>query len=158
MHVLRAERGFPIVGQETDGSVTAGDLGLDRMIAWTKPDFVGKRSLARSALATDNRRQLVGLLTERSTLILDPGAQILARPADVSGGSVGHVTSSYWSSNCGRAIALALIERGRCRTDELVHVTHGSGFATARVTAPVFIDPEGVRVNGIATTWLARSR
>ena len=47
MHVLRAEKGYIIVGQETDGTVIPADLGLDWTIAKSKPDFVGKRSLAR---------------------------------------------------------------------------------------------------------------
>ena len=30
LHVLRAEKGYPIIGQETDGTVTPDDLGLGR--------------------------------------------------------------------------------------------------------------------------------
>ena len=29
MHVLRAEKGFIIVGQDTDGSMTPGDMNMD---------------------------------------------------------------------------------------------------------------------------------
>ena len=64
MHVMRAEKGYVIVGQETDGTVTLADLGLDWAIGKTKKDFVGKRSLARPDMLAANRKQLVGLLTE----------------------------------------------------------------------------------------------
>ena len=63
MHVLRAEKGYIIVGQETDGTVTPDDLGLGGMIGKTKPDFVGKRSLARPDMLKTDRKKLVGLLT-----------------------------------------------------------------------------------------------
>lgn len=149
MHVLRAERGFVIVGQETDGTVTPDDLGLNGMIAKSKKDFVGKRSLARPDLVAPDRRQLVGLLTESPAVVLDEGAQVVADPqAPVPVQMLGHVTSSYWSDACGRSIAMALVANGRARKDEILHVTTPSGFVAARVTDPVFFDAKGGRVHG----------
>ena len=63
MHVLRAEKGFIIVGQETDGTVTPDDVGLNGLVSKVKADFVGKRSLARPDLVGEGRKQLVGLMT-----------------------------------------------------------------------------------------------
>ncbi len=80
MHVLRAEKGFIIVGQDTDGTVTPDDAGLGWAIGKAKPDFVGKRSLARPDLVAKNRKQLVGLLTDDPAVVLDEGAQIVADP------------------------------------------------------------------------------
>ena len=84
MHVMRAEKGYVIVGQETDGTVTLADLGLDGMIGKTKKDFVGKRALARPDMLVDNRKQLVGLLTDNPAIALEEGAQVTesANPAD----------------------------------------------------------------------------
>jgi sarcosine oxidase subunit alpha len=148
MHVLRAERGFVIVGQETDGTVTPDDLGLSGMIAKTKKDFVGKRSLARPDLVAPGRKQLVGLLTETPTVLLDEGAQIVVDPsASVPAKTLGHVTSSYWSDACGRSIAMALIADGRALKDQILYVTTPSGFTAARVTDPIFFDVKGERVN-----------
>jgi sarcosine oxidase subunit alpha len=148
MHVLRAERGFVIVGQETDGTVTPDDLGLSGMIAKTKKDFVGKRSLARPDLLAPGRRQLVGLLTEPPTVLLDEGAQIVADPsAPLPAKALGHVTSSYWSDACGRSIAMALIADGRALKGQILYVTTPSGFTAARVTDPIFFDVKGERVN-----------
>jgi sarcosine oxidase subunit alpha len=149
MHVLRAERGFIIVGQETDGTVMPADVGLEGMIGKMKPDFVGKRSLSRPDLLRQDRKQLVGLLTATPSLVLDEGAQIVLDPnQSVPVRMAGHVTSSYWSEACGRSIALALIAGGRALKGATVHVTTPSGFTAAQVTEPVFIDPKGERAHG----------
>jgi sarcosine oxidase, subunit alpha len=146
MHVLRAERGYIIVGQETDGTVTPDDLGLGGMVSKSKADFVGKRSLARPDLVATGRKQLVGLLTEDPAEILEEGAQIVS--SDSAAPALGHVTSSYWSPNVGSSIALALVADGRARNGEVVSVTTPAGFTRARVAPPAFIDPKGARVHG----------
>ena len=79
MHVLRAEKGYIIVGQETDGTATPDDAGLSWAIGKAKPDFVGKRALARAGLARE-RKQLVGLLTAAPEAVLEEGAQLVADP------------------------------------------------------------------------------
>jgi sarcosine oxidase subunit alpha len=149
MHVLRAERGFIMVGQETDGTVSPDDLGLSSMISKAKPDFVGKRSLARPDLMAGGRKQLVGLLTKDPALVLHEGAQIVADPKQpIPMRMLGHVTSSYESVNVGRSIAMALVSDGRALHDEILHVTTPQGFAEARVCEPSFFDREGARVHG----------
>ncbi len=148
MHVLRAEKGYIIVGQETDGTVTPDDLGLSGLVGKAKRDFVGKRSLVRPDVVATGRKQLVGLRTGDLSLILDEGAQIVADPNQtVPMKMIGHVTSSYMSANIGRSIALALVVDGRRRMNERLHVTTPNGFAQATVVEPVFLDPEGVRLH-----------
>jgi sarcosine oxidase subunit alpha len=132
MHVLRAEKGYPIVGQETDGTVTPQDLGMDWIVSKTKRDFLGKRSFARADTSRTDRKQLVGLLPERR---LDEGAQL---------GGEGHVTSSYESAALGRPFALALLARGRERHGETV-LADG---VPALVTDSVLYDREGARRDG----------
>jgi sarcosine oxidase subunit alpha len=149
MHVLRAERGFIIVGQETDGTVTPEDVGLARLVAKAKGDFVGARSLRRPDLVSPRRKQLVGLLTEDASTVLDEGAQLVADPAQsMPMRMLGHVTSSYWSANCNRPIALALLESGRSMMGRSLHATTPDGFTKVRVCAPVFLDAKGERVDG----------
>ncbi len=149
MHVLRAERGFIIVGQDTDGTVTPDDAGLGGMVSAAKRDFVGKRSISRSDMVLPDRKQLVGLLTTDQKVVLDEGAQIVADPkAPIPMKMLGHVTSSYWSDAAGRPIALALVAGGRARIGETLHITTPDGFAAATVAPPVFFDAEGKRVNG----------
>jgi sarcosine oxidase subunit alpha len=149
MHVLRAEKGFIIVGQETDGTVTPGDVGLDWAIGKSKRDFVGKRSLARPDPARPDRRQLVGLLTADPRLVLEEGMQITQAKTVATGTpALGHVTSSYGSSTLGRSIALALVAGGRARIGTTLHVQLATGGIPAQIVAPVFYDPKGARLDG----------
>ena len=148
MHVLRAEKGYIIAGQETDGTVTPVDLGLGHMVSKTK-DFIGKRSLSRSDTAREDRKQLVGLLTEDESEVLPEGAQIVVEPRPTPPMEmIGHVTSSYYSANMGRSIALALIRSGRSRIGESVFAPLPGKRVMARIVEPVFFDPEGERLRG----------
>jgi len=144
MHVLRAEMGFIIVGQETDGTVTPDDVGLHRMVSKTKPDFLGRRSLARRALLRPDRKQLVGLLTADPRTVLSEGAPITAAPVRRPPVRlIGHVTSSYRSAALDRSIALALVEGGRARIGETLYVPDMDGCNhDVTVTAPRFLGKE----------------
>ena len=148
MHVLRAEKGYIIVGQETDGTVTPDDVGLGWAVGRNKPDFVGKRSLARPAMLAADRRQLVGLLTADPQLVLEEGAQVMSGPGlQAPVRPIGHVTSSYHSAVLDRSIALALIAGGRSRVGQTLSVPTAAGDVAVQVTSPVFYDPQGARLN-----------
>jgi sarcosine oxidase subunit alpha len=149
MHVLRAEKGYFIVGQDTDGTVTPHDLGYGWAVARDKGDFIGRRSHGRAAMRRPDRLQLVALLPGDGATRLVEGAQVTLEPP-IAGTtpSAGHVTSSYESAALGRPFALALVARGRGRVGETVHVTHGAGAVAATVASPVLYDPEGSRRDG----------
>ena len=149
MHVLRAEKGYIIVGQDTDGTVTPDDAGLSWAIGRNKVDFVGKRSLQRSAMQSADRRQLVGLLTAEPERVLEEGSQVLAeKDAPVPVRPLGHVTSSYHSAALGRSIAMALVAGGRSRMGQTLYVPlEGGGVAPVQVASTVFYDPKGARLN-----------
>ena len=144
MHVLRAEKGFIIVGQETDGTVTPMDLGMDWIVSKKKGDFIGRRSLSRTDTARKDRKQLVGVLTEDPRHVLKEGAHLVETlnekpPMDM----IGHVTSSYMSPNAGRSIALALVKDGFNRKGETYHVPLISGgHHTVTLTDPIFLDSQ----------------
>ena len=146
MHVLRAEKGFVIVGQDTDGSLTPADVGMAWMIGKRK-DFLGRRSLSRADTRREGRKQLVGLLTETPEEVLPEGGQIVENPRGATPlPMIGHVTSSYFSSNLSRSIALALVKAGQARIGQRVWVSSTGGrMAGAMITSPVFLDPEGAR-------------
>jgi sarcosine oxidase subunit alpha len=148
MHVLRAEKGYIIVGQDTDGTVTPDDAGLSWAIGKGKADFVGKRSLERASMKSADRKQLVGLRAKDPGVTLEEGAQVAAKsgqkpPMEL----IGHVTSSYASSVLGHSIALALIEGGRARLAQTLYVPMPNGDLEVEVTSPVFYDPAGARIN-----------
>ena len=149
MHVLRAEKGYIIVGQDTDGTVTPNDAGLDWAIGKKKTDFVGIRGLTRPDLVAQGRKQLVGLKTKDPKKVLEEGAQIVANPRQsIPMTMIGHVTSSYWSENCGHSIALALLAGGRERMGETLFVPMPDGPIEVEVSSPVFFDEKGGRLNG----------
>jgi sarcosine oxidase, subunit alpha len=149
MHVLRAEKGFIIVGQDTDGTLTPYDAGLEWAVGKKKPDFVGKRSLVRPDIVAPGRKQLVGLLTVDPNEVLEEGAQIVADPNQpVPMTMLGHVTSSYWSATLGRSIAIAMVEGGQDRMGETLHIPMPGKTIPAKVTDMVFYDAEGERLNG----------
>ncbi|WP_454629993.1 sarcosine oxidase subunit alpha [Bradyrhizobium cenepequi] len=149
MHVLRAEKGYIIVGQETDGTITPDDVGLAWAIGKAKKDFVGKRSLARPAMSRSDRRQLVGLLTVDPKIVLEEGAQVVADLSEpIPMTMIGHVTSSYWSAALDRSIALALVQGGRARIGTRLSVPMPGGPVTVEVVQPMFYDPEGKRLDG----------
>jgi sarcosine oxidase subunit alpha len=148
MHVLRAEKGYIIVGQDTDGTLTPDDAGLGWAVGKAKPDFVGKRSLSRPDMLAAGRKQLVGLLTDDPGLVLEAGAQIVADPAQpVPMTMLGHVTSAYWSDALGRSIALAVVADGRLRDGQTLHVPMPDRTIAAKVVKrTVFLDPENARI------------
>jgi sarcosine oxidase subunit alpha len=148
MHVLRAEKAYPIVGQDTDGTVTPIDLGMDWVVSKRK-DFVGRRSLRRPDTSRADRKHLVALLPADPDALLPEGAQLVGD--DLPGvpvRMVGHVTSSYRSAALGRTFALALVERGRERIGETVLAPLAEPPIRAVVAEPVVYDPEGARRDG----------
>jgi sarcosine oxidase subunit alpha len=149
MHVLRAEKGYIIVGQDTDGTVTPDDAGLTWAIGKTKTEFVGKRSLERASMKAPNRKQIVGLRTRDPRLVLEEGAQIAAKAGQTPPMElIGHVTSSYASPVLGYSIALAVVAGGRARMGQTLYVPMPDGDLEVEVTSPVFYDPTGARING----------
>jgi sarcosine oxidase subunit alpha len=149
MHVLRAEKGYVIVGQDTDGTVTADDAGLGWAVGKNKADFLGQAAMQKPALVDPKRKQLVGLLTNDPNFVLEEGSQITAQaglrpPMQV----LGHVTSSYHSAVLGRSIALALVSAGRSRIGHTLYVPTPRGESVVTVAHPVFYDPKGERLNG----------
>ncbi len=150
MHVLRAEKGYPIIGQDTDGTVTPQDLGMSWVVSKKKLDFVGKRSFARTANNDPNRRQLVGILPVDGTVLLPEGTQLVSTdalrktpiPMD------GFVTSSYRSAALKRTFALALLKAGHTRLGETLNAVVDGKLVPVTLTSHVLFDPEGARRDG----------
>jgi len=146
MHVLRAEKGFVIVGQDTDGSITPIDMNHAWAVSNNKPfSYIGKRGMQRADCLRPNRKQLVGLETIDPETVLPEGAQAVRHPAQtIPMTMVGHVTSSYYSANLGRSIAMAVIRDGLNRVGETVYFPLADGRTVeARICDPCWVDPAG---------------
>lgn len=150
MHVLRAEKGYVILGQDTDLTQTPMDLGMDWIVS-KKKDFIGKRSFTRSDTARAGRHQLVGFLPVDGQVVIPEGAYVLNaadkdKKAPVA--HTGYVTSSYMSAELGRSFAMGMLANGQARHGELVAVPFGGQVIMAEVTEPLFVDKENTRRDG----------
>jgi sarcosine oxidase subunit alpha len=146
--VLRTEKGHPVAA-ELDGRTSPGDLGLGRMLSGKK-DYIGRRALEREAFHDASRKVQVGLVPVDEANKLRPGSQLTAEEQpEIPATLLGHISSASFSPELGHSIALAFLERGREREGEVVYAQYplyGETVA-ARVTSPVFVDPEGARLH-----------
>ena len=147
MHLLRAEKGFIIVGQDTDGTMTPIDLQMDWIVSKKKYDFIGKRSLYRSDTIREDRKQLVGLLTEDPNEVLEEGAQIVSELNNKQVEMIGHVTSSYFSPNLNKSIALAVVKSGKKIKGQKLIIPMENKNINVTVSDFIFFDKENKRIN-----------
>ena len=147
MHLLRAEKGFIIVGQDTDATMTPIDLQMDWIVSKKKYDFIGKRSLYRSDTIKEDRKQLVGLLTDNPDEVLEEGAQIVADINKSPVEMLGHVTSSYYSPNLKKSIALGVVRGGKNMMGQKLIIPMEKKNINVTVADPVFLDKENKRLN-----------
>lgn len=150
MHVLRAEKGFIIVGQDTDASVTPDDLNMGWCVGRTKPfSWIGKRGMNRDDCLREDRKQLVGLKPVNPNQVLPEGAQLVFDPKQsIPMQMVGHVTSSYMSAAMGYSFAMAVVKGGLKRMGERVFAPLADGSVIeAEICSSVFYDPKGDRQN-----------
>ncbi|GAB4383743.1 sarcosine oxidase subunit alpha family protein [Albidovulum sp.] len=149
MHIMRAEKGFIMIGDETDGTVIPQDLNLHWAISKKKADYLGKRAQERSFMASPDRWKLVGLETLDGSVLPD-GAYAVAEGHNANGqrNMQGRVTSTYFSPTLGKGIAMGLVRHGPDRMGEVLEFPVENGkVVKARIVDPVFYDKEGARQN-----------
>jgi sarcosine oxidase subunit alpha len=144
--LMRAEKGYIIVGKDTDGLTRPADLGLHGPLKNKKVEFVGKRSLMMEDAQRKDRKEFVGLEVIDGGVMLPAGAHGVEWEAGKNR-SIGYVTSSYMSPTLGKPIALGLIERGISRHGEVIDIRHMGEIRKARIVGPCAFDPEGGRLN-----------
>ena len=147
MHLLRAEKGFIIVGQDTDATLTPIDLQMDWIVSKKKYDFIGKRSLYRSDTIREDRKQLVGIVTEDPREVLEEGSQIVADVSKKPVEMLGHITSSYFSPNLNKSIALGVVKGGKNMLGKKLFIPMKNKIISVQVADPVFLDKENKRLN-----------
>ena len=149
LHVMRAEKGFIMIGDETDGTVIPQDLNLDWAISKKKDDYLGKRAQERSFMVNPSRWKLVGLETLDGSVLPD-GAYAIADGVNPNGqkSTQGRITSSYFSPTLKRGIAMGLAMNGPDRSGEIIEFPKIDGTVIrAKITSPVFYDPDGEKQN-----------
>ena len=150
MHLLRAEKGFIIVGQDTDGTVTPLDAGLDWLVASDKKDFLGQRSLQRPAMRASGRKHLIGFVAEERPDFVFPEGAALVEQAKIRRpyNSIGHISSCYFSPVLQRCFGLCLVRDGRQLLGQtgFVFVPGERRGLTIRYCEPVFYDKKRTRL------------
>ena len=149
MHIMRAEKGFIMIGDETDGTVIPQDLNLGWAISKKKADYLGKRGQERTYLASPDRWKLAGFEALTGGVIPD-GSYIIAEGFNGNGqrNTQGRVTSTYYSPTLKKGIAMGLIKGGMDRLGDVVEFnTITGGTVKARVVDPVFYDKDGEKGN-----------
>ncbi|TPK91514.1 sarcosine oxidase subunit alpha family protein [Mesorhizobium sp. B2-4-17] len=144
--ILRAEKGYVVVGKDTDGMSRPMDFGQTAPLQKKKSEFIGKRSLLMEEAQRVGRNQFVGLEVIDEFGVLPTGAHGI----DKSSGrtrSIGYVTSSYMSPTLNRPVALGLIEGGLSRHGEIIELQHLGNSRRARIVQPCALDEEGARLN-----------
>ncbi|GAW35009.1 aminomethyltransferase [Roseovarius sp. A-2] len=144
LSILRAEKGYIMVGKDTDGETMPHDLGFGIPRLKKPVAFIGDRSLHSDKANASNRKALVGLAVPTGDTLLPTGAHLVE---DTPPRSLGYVTSSYDSPTLGHPIALGLVENGAARIGETVSVWHLGDIRKATICAPCAFDPEGERLN-----------
>ncbi|NNK16049.1 MAG: sarcosine oxidase subunit alpha family protein [Sulfitobacter sp.] len=149
LHIMRAEKGFIMIGDETDGTVIPQDLGLNWAISKKKDDYLGKRAQERSHMTDPKRWKLVGLETVDGSTLPD-GAYAVGEGTNENGqkNMIGRVTSTYHSPTLGKGIAMGLVLHGPDRMGEVLSFpgTDGKTYE-AKIVDPVFYDKEGEKQN-----------
>ena len=145
MAVMRAEKGYIMIGKDTDGETMPHDLGFTAPRDKKSTAFVGDRSLQMAVANDPDRKQLVGLSVAAGDAMLAIGSHVVV--GAIRQRSLGYVTSSYVSPTLERPIALALVEKGASRMGETVNVWHLGETREAVISSPVFFDPDGERLH-----------
>jgi len=149
MHILRAEKGFIMIGDETDGTIIPQDLNLQWAISKKKEDYLGKRAQERSYMASPDRWKLVGLETLDGSVIPD-GSYVPAPGYNPNGqrNVQGRVTSTYYSPTLKRGIAMGIVKHGPDRMGEVIEFNREDGtMVKAKIVDPVFYDKDGEKQN-----------
>ncbi|WP_294607995.1 sarcosine oxidase subunit alpha family protein [Roseovarius sp.] len=149
LHVMRAEKGFIMIGDETDGTVIPQDLNMQWAISKKKDDYLGKRAQERSHMADPKRWKLVGLETLDGSVLPD-GAYATAPGRNANGQreTQGRVTSTYHSPTLGRGIAMGLVLDGPDRMGDVIEFPKvDGGIVKAKIVDPIFFDKDGEKQN-----------
>lgn len=149
LNIMRIEKGH-VTGAELNGTTTARDLGMARMMS-AKKDYIGRVLAGRPALTAPERWHLVGLKPVDKAKRLRSGGHLVPRgAAAITANDQGYVTSASFSPMLGQWIGLGLLSAGERRHGEIVRAADPlrGHDVEVEVCAPVFFDPNGERLHG----------
>jgi dimethylglycine dehydrogenase len=144
---LRLEKGYGIWSTEFTQAYTPAESGLDRFVAFDKPDFVGRdAALAARDAAPVRRLTLLSIESPDADASGDEGVWL-------DGDLVGFTTSGAYGHHVGQSLALAYVDAGLvadavagAAPDLVVDVVGEPRAARILPSAPY--DPQGLRLRG----------
>ena len=145
--VMRIEKGH-VAGNELNGTTTARNLGLARMISPAK-DCIGKVLAQRPGLTGEDSPEFIGAIPCDRDAPLAAGAHFVREgAAQTSENDEGWISSVAFSPTLGHYIGLGFLQNGSKRLgDRLLAADPVRGRTTrVEVVSPHFIDPEGERM------------
>ncbi len=148
LSIMRIEKGH-VAGGELNGTTTAGDLGLGKMMS-TKKDYIGRMMATREGLVDPNRQCVVGIRPVNKTDKLRSGSHLLKRGDKPSmANDQGYISSVAWSPMHSMWLGLALLGNGRARHGEIVQVFDGlrNIHMLAEICDPMHFDPKNERLH-----------
>ena len=148
LSIMRIEKGH-VAGGELNGTTTAADLGLGKMMS-AKKDYIGRMMAGREGLTDPNRQCVVGIRPVNAGDRIRSGAHILKQGDKPSmANDQGYVSSVAWSPMLNMWIGLALIANGRARHGEVVQVWDGlrGHKVEGEICEPVHFDKENRRLH-----------
>jgi methylglutamate dehydrogenase subunit C len=148
LSIMRIEKGH-VAGGELNGTTTAADLGLGRMMS-SKKDYIGRMMAGREGLLDKNRQCVVGIRPLDKAVRIRAGSHLLKKDDPPSmANDQGYISSAAWSPTLNQWIGLALLAGGRDRRGETVKIFDAvrSGESYAEICDPVHYDRENKKLH-----------
>ena len=148
LSIMRIEKGH-VAGAELNGTTTAGDLGLGKMMS-TKKDYIGRAMSSRPGLVDPARQCVVGIKPVDHKMKIRSGGHLL-KQGDVPSmqADQGYISSVAWSPMVNMWLGLALLSNGNTRHGEIVTVFDGlrGHHYLAEICEPVHFDSKNERLH-----------
>ena len=147
LSTLRIEMGH-VAGSELDGRTIPYDNSLEGLVS-KKKDFIGKRSLNKTAYIAQDRQKVVGVVPlDKKTSIPEGSYLVKDANAKLPNPKLGHVSASCWSVEYDNPFSLAILKDGKNMIGKKLFALS----PVKNISIPVeivsshYVDPKGERV------------
>ncbi len=147
LSTLRIEMGH-VAGSELDGRTIPYDNSLEGLVS-KKKDFIGKRSLRKSAYVEVDRQKIVGVVPlDKKTSIPEGSYIVKDAKAKLPNPKLGHVSASCWSVEYDNPFSLAIIKDGKNMIGQKLFAMSPLKNKTipVEIVSSHYVDPKGERV------------
>jgi len=147
LSTLRIEMGH-VAGSELDGRTIPYDNSLDGLVS-KKKDFIGKRSLSKTAYITKDRQKVVGVIPLDKKTSIPEGSYIVEdAKAKLPNPKLGHVSASCWSVEYDNPFSLAIIKDGKNMIGQKFFAMSPlkNKIIPVEIVSSHYVDPKGERV------------